>query len=194
MLFDSEKKLFLLDAMALTYRAHYSLIRSPRFTSFGTCTNAVFGISNTLFDILKQKPTHIAAAMDTPEPTFRHEQFSEYKATRDKPPEDLSEQFPLVERLFEAMNIPVIRKPGFEADDIIGTLARVAEGQGFNTWMVTPDKDYHQLVSDETIVYKPGRKGSEFEILGVKEVLDKWEIERVDQVIDILGLLSLIHI
>jgi len=190
MLFDSEKKLFLLDAMALTYRAHYSLIRSPRYTSFGKCTNAVFGISNTLFDILKQKPTHIAAAMDTSEPTFRHEQFSEYKATRDKPPEDLSEQFPLVERLFEAMRIPVIRKPGFEADDIIGTLAREAEEQGFTTWMVTPDKDYHQLVSDETIVYKPGRKGSEFEILGVKEVLEKWEIERVDQVIDILGLMG----
>lgn len=190
MLFDSDKKLFLLDAMALTYRAHYSLIRSPRYTSFGKCTNAVFGITNTLFDLLKQKPTHIAAAMDTPEPTFRHEQFSDYKATRDAPPEDLSEQFPLVERLFEAMRIPVVRKPGFEADDIIGTLAKEAEEQGYTTWMVTPDKDYHQLVSDETVVYKPGRKGSEYEILGEKEVLEQWQIERIDQVIDILGLMG----
>ena len=190
MLFDSDKKLFLLDAMALTYRAHYSLIRSPRYTSFGKCTNAVFGIANTLFDILKQKPTHIAAAMDTPEPTFRHEQFEEYKATRDAPPEDLSEQFPLVERLFEAMRIPVIRKPGFEADDIIGTLALEAEQEGYTTWMVTPDKDYHQLVSENTVVYKPGRKGAEYEILGEHEVLNQWQIERIDQVIDILGLMG----
>ena len=190
MLFDAEKKLFLLDAMALTYRAHYSLIRSPRYTSSGLCTNAVFGIANTLFDLLKQKPSHIAAAMDTSEPTFRHEQFHEYKATRDKPPEDLSEQFPIVERLFEAMRIPMIRKPGFEADDIIGTLAREAEEAGMTTWMVTPDKDYHQLVSDETLVYKPGRKGSEFEILGQKEVLDQWQIQEIGQVIDILGLMG----
>ena len=191
MLFDDPKKLYLLDGMALTYRAHFSLIRSPRYTSAGICTNAVFGISNTLFDILKkQKPTHIAAVFDTPGPTFRHEQYPEYKATRDAPPEDLSQQFPLVDRFFQAMNIPVIRKPGFEADDIIGTLALEAEENGFATWMVTPDKDYHQLVTEKTVVYKPGRKGSEFEILGEDEVLDKWQIERVDQVIDILGLMG----
>lgn len=191
MLFESKKRLFLLDGMALTYRAHYALIRSPRFTSSGICTSAVFGVANTLFDILKkQEPTHLAAAMDTPGPTIRHEQFEDYKATRDAPPEDLSEQFPLVERLLQAMNIPVIRKPGFEADDIIGTLAKEAEEHGYSTWMVTPDKDFQQLVTDQTVVYKPGRKGSEFEIWGEGEVLDKWQIERVDQVIDILGLMG----
>ncbi len=191
MLFD-DKKLFLLDGMALTYRAHYALIRSPRYTSAGLCTSAVFGISNTLFDILKkQEPTHIAVAFDTPgEPTFRHETYEEYKATRDAAPEDLTEQFPYVYRFFEAMNIPIIRAGGFEADDIIGTLTREAEELGFTTWMVTPDKDYQQLVSDKSVVYKPGRKGSEFEILGEDEVLDKWQIERVDQVIDILGLMG----
>ena len=190
-LFD-EKKLFLLDGMALTYRAYYSLIRSPRFNSSGLCTSAVFGISNTLFDILKkQEPTHIAVAFDTPgEPTFRHEQYEEYKATRDKAPEDLTEQFPYVYRFFEAMNIPIIRAPGFEADDIIGTLVREAEELGFSTWMVTPDKDYQQLVTEQSVVYKPGRKGSEFEILGEDEVLNKWQIERIEQVIDILGLMG----
>ena len=191
MLFESKKKLFLLDGMALTYRAYFSLIRSPRFTSAGVCTSAVFGISNSLFEILrKQKPTHIAAVFDTPGPTFRHEQYAEYKATRDAPPEDLSEQFPLVDRYFSAMNIPIIRVPGFEADDIIGTMAREAEENGFATWMVTPDKDYQQLVTEKTVIYKPGRKGGEFEILGEDEVLDLWEIERVDQVIDILGLMG----
>lgn len=191
MLFDAKKRLFLLDGMALTYRAHFSLIRSPRYTSSGTCTNAVFGIANSLFDILKkQQPTHIAAVFDSPGPTFRHEQFAEYKATRDQPPEDLSIQFPLVDRLFQAMRIPIIRVPGFEADDIIGTLAREAEEHGFATWMVTPDKDYHQLVSEKSLIYKPGRKGAEFEILGEDEVLEQWQIERVDQVIDILGLMG----
>ena len=152
----------------------------------------MFGISNTLFDILKkQDPTHIAVAFDTPgKPTFRHEQFEEYKATRDAAPEDLTEQFPYVYRFFEAMNIPIIRAPGFEADDIIGTLAREAEELGFSTWMVTPDKDFQQLVTENAVIYKPGRKGSEFEILGEDEVLDKWQIERIDQVIDILGLMG----
>ncbi len=191
MLFESDKRLFLLDGMALTYRAHYSLIRSPRYTSSGLCTNAVFGISNTLFDILKkQRPTHIAVAFDTSDPTFRHEQFPDYKATRDAPPEDLSRQFPYVDRLFAAMNIAQLRAPGFEADDIIGTLAREAEEQDFATWMVTPDKDFQQLVTDRTLIYKPGRKGSEFELLGEDEILDKWQIERIDQVIDILGLMG----
>ena len=191
MLFDAKKRLFLLDGMALTYRAHFALIRSPRFTSGGVCTSAVFGIANTLFDILKKhEPTHIAAAMDTSDPTVRHEQFPEYKATRDAPPEDLSEQFPLVERFLAAMNIPVLRKPGYEADDIIGTLSQEAEEQEFATWMVTPDKDFQQLVTEQTVVYKPGRKGSEFEEWGVSEVLEKWQIERVEQVIDILGLMG----
>ena len=190
-LFSASKKLFLLDGMALTYRAHFALIRSPRFTSGGQCTSAVFGMLSTIMDILsKEQPTHIACAFDTSEPTQRHERFPEYKAQRDAMPEDLASQLPLIDELLAALNITTIRLPGYEADDIIGTLATEATGQGFQTWMVTPDKDYHQLVSDEVQIYKPGRKGGAAEIMGVQEVLDQWEIERVDQVIDVLGLMG----
>ncbi|MEM7313877.1 MAG: DNA polymerase I, partial [Planctomycetota bacterium] len=190
-LLPSEKRLFLFDSMALIYRAHFALIRSPRYTSGGTCTSAVFGVLNTLLDIIKkQEPTHLVAAFDTPEPTHRHEEFPEYKAQRDELPEDIADQFPLVDRLFEAMNIKVIRKPGFEADDVIATLAVQAEEGGFTSWMVTPDKDFTQLVTNDIFIYKPGRQGSHAEILGIPEVLDKWKIERVDQVIDILGLMG----
>ncbi len=190
-LFPERKKLFLLDGMALLYRAHFALIRSPRFNSAGKCTSGVFGMTNTLMDIIKrEKPTHIAAAFDTPEPTERHKVFPEYKAQRDAMPEDIGEQIPLVDRLFAAYNIPVIRMPGYEADDIIGTLAHEASECGFQTWMVTPDKDYDQLVTDEIYVLKPGRRGSEYERLGVNEVLEKWDVERVEQVIDILGLMG----
>ena len=186
-----EKRLYLLDAMALIYRAHFALIRSPRYTSAGACTSAVFGVANTVFDIIKkQKPTHLAVAFDTQEPTFRHEVFPEYKAQRDALPDDIAEQFPLVDRLFEALNITMIRQPGFEADDIIGTLSIEAEDQGFETFMVTPDKDYTQLVSSHVTMYKPGRQGGAVELLGVPEVLEKWGVERVDQVVDILGLMG----
>jgi DNA polymerase-1 len=188
---EKEKKLYLLDAMALIYRAHFALIRSPRFTSDNRCTSAVFGVTNTVFDIInKQNPTHIAVAFDTREPTFRHEKFPEYKAQRDALPEDIAEQFPLIDQLFDAMNITMIRQPGFEADDIVGTIAFEAEQQGFHTFMVTPDKDYTQLVSEKTTMYKPGRQGSGYELLGVPEVLEKWQVERVDQVVDILGLMG----
>ena len=140
---QAEKRLYLLDAMALIYRAHFALIRSPRYTSAGACTSAVFGVANTVLDIInKHEPTHLAVAFDTREPTFRHEVFPEYKAQRDSLPEDIAEQFPLVDRLFEALNITMIRQPGFEADDIIGTLAKESEADGFQTFMVTPDKDY----------------------------------------------------
>lgn len=185
------KRLFLLDAMALIYRAHFALIRAPRYTSGGTCTSAVFGVTNTVLDIIKkEEPTHIAVAFDTPEPTHRHEEFPEYKAQRDEIPEDIVAQFPFVDRLFDAFNMTTIRLPGFEADDIIGTLAAEAEAEDFDTWMVTPDKDYQQLVTDRTVVYKPGRQGSNHEILGVPQVLDLWQIESVDQVIDILALMG----
>lgn len=191
MMFPSEKKLYLLDAMALIYRAHFALVRSPRFTADNRCTSAVFGVTNTVFDIInKQKPTHIAVAFDTSEPTFRHEVFPEYKAQRDSLPEDIAEQFPLIDQFFEAMNITCIRQPGFEADDIIGTLARQAEKEGFETFMVTPDKDYTQLVTENITVYKPGRQGGTFELLGIPEVLEQWQIERIDQVIDVLGLMG----
>ena len=190
-LFAPDKKLFLLDGMALTYRAHFALIRSPRFTSGGQCTSAVFGLLTAITDLIKrEQPTHLACAFDTPEPTQRHKDFPDYKAQRDAMPEDLSSQLPLVDRLMESLNIQTIRMPGYEADDIIGTLAHEAANDGYEVWMVTPDKDYHQLVTERIHVYKPGRKGSEPEILGVGEVLKEWEVERVDQVIDVLGLMG----
>ncbi len=184
-------KLILLDGMALTYRAHFALVRSPRMTSGGICTSAVFGVLNTLLDIVKREsPTHIAAVFDTREPTARHKIFPQYKAQRDAMPEDIATQLPYIDRLFNAFNIPSIRLPGFEADDIIGTLACQAAAEGFQVLMVTPDKDYDQLVSEHIFVMKPGRQGSEVEILGIPEVLAKWEIERVEQVIDILGMMG----
>lgn len=190
-LFPDPKKLVLLDGMALVYRAHFALIRSPRYTSDGLCTSGVFGLTNTVLDIIrKEKPTHIAAAFDTSDPTERHEIFPEYKAQRDALPEDIGKALPYIDRLLEAFNITVIRMPGYEADDIIGTLAHQAEQEGFSTLMVTPDKDYHQLVTDSVKIFRPGRRGAAYETLGVPEVLEQWEIERVDQVIDILGLMG----
>ena len=190
-LFPEQKKLILLDGMALLYRAHFALVRSPRMTSGGLCTSGVFGFANTLLDILKKEnPTHVAAAFDTPEPTERHKVFPEYKAQRDALPEDIGAQFPYIDKLLEGFNITVIRMPGYEADDIIGTLADQATDEGFRTLMVTPDKDYHQLVSDDAVIFRPGRKGAAYETLGVPEVLAHWEIDRVDQVIDILGLMG----
>ena len=190
-LLKTENRLFLLDGMALIYRAHFSLIRSPRYTSGGKCTSAVFGFANTLLDIIgKQEPTHIAAAFDTMAPTFRHEAFPDYKAQRDELPEDIGDSIPYVDRLLDGFSIQVIRKDGFEADDIIGTLAKQAEEQDYEVFMVTPDKDFAQLVTSNVKIYKPGRQGSHAEILGVQEVLDKWKIRRVEQVIDILGLMG----
>jgi DNA polymerase-1 len=184
------KRLFLLDGMALVYRAHFGLINSPIYTAGGVNTSALFGFTNTLVDLIKkQEPTHIALVFDTHAPTVRHIEFPEYKANRDEMPEDLREAIPNVKRLCEAFNIPVLTLDGYEADDIIGTLARRAsEAGGFETFMVTPDKDFAQLVSELTHIYKPGYRGGSHEIIGVKEVLDKWEVERPEQVIDILGL------
>ncbi len=167
------------------------MIRSPRFSSGDVPTSAVFGVANTVFDLIKkQNPTHIAIAFDTREPTFRHEVYSEYKAQRDSLPEDIAIQIPLVDRLMDALNITTIRTPGFEADDIIGTLALEAAAEDMEVFMVTPDKDYHQLVSDRIRVYKPGHKGGSFEILDVPAVLEKWQVKSVEQVIDILGLMG----
>jgi len=185
------KRLFLFDAMALIYRAHFALIRSPRFTSGGLCTSAVFGLANTLFDILnREKPTHLAIVFDTAKPTHRHDEFKSYKAQRQAIPEDLAVQLPYVDRLIAGLNISTVRVPGFEADDIIGALARQAELQGFSTWMVTPDKDFDQLVNENTVVYHPGRQGSSPEQLRVQQVLEKWGVRRVEQVVDILGLMG----
>ncbi len=185
------KTLYLLDGMALVYRAHFALIRNPRMSSAGMNTSTLFVLTSTLLDIFNNaQPTHIAAVFDTPEPTHRHKCFPEYKAQREAMPEDLSAALPYVFRLCEAFNLPVLRIPGWEADDLIGTLAKQAEAQGFTTYMVTPDKDYGQLVSEKTFICKPGRTGSDAEIQGIPEILDRWKIERVEQVIDILGLMG----
>jgi len=182
-------RLFLLDGMALIYRAHFALSKAPRFTSTGLNTSAIMGFTNTLLEVLKKEnPTHMAVVFDTDAPTERHTTFEAYKAHREAMPEDLAAAIPYIFRLIEGFHIPVITKDGYEADDIIGTLAKKAEKQGFEVFCMTPDKDFAQLVSERIKIYKPARMGNGHEILGVKEVLEKWEVQRVEQVIDILGL------
>jgi DNA polymerase-1 len=183
------KKLFLLDGMALIYRAYFALSKTPRLTSNGLNTGAIMGFTNTLLEVLKnQKPSHIAVVFDTEAPTNRHLEFESYKAHREKMPEDLSASIPYIFKLIEGFNIPIITKDGYEADDIIGTLAKEGEQNGFTVYCMTPDKDFAQLVSDHIFVYKPARMGNGAETMGVPEVLAKWEITDVLQVIDILGL------
>ena len=183
------KKLFLLDGMALMYRAHFALSKNPRFTSGGLNTSAVMGFTNTLLDVIrKENPTHMAVVFDTDAPTERHTDFVHYKAHRQAMPEDLSQAMPYVIKLILGFNIPVITSDGYEADDIIGTLAKKAEQRGYQVYCMTPDKDFAQLVSPNIFVYKPSRMGSDIEIMGVEEVREKWGIDDVCQVIDILGL------
>lgn len=183
------KKLFLLDGMALIYRAFFALSKVPRLTSSGFNTGAILGFTNTLLDVLKnQNPSHIAVVFDTSAPTNRHIEFEAYKANRQEMPEDLRKSIPYVFQLIEGFNIPVITMDGYEADDIIGTLAKKAEKEGYTVYCMTPDKDFAQLVSDNIFVFKPARMGNGAETLGVPEVLEKWEINNVSQVIDILGL------
>ncbi|UIR55833.1 DNA polymerase I [Sphingobacterium sp. SRCM116780] len=183
------KKLFLLDGMALIYRAYFALSKTPRITSTGLNTGAIMGFTNTLLEILKnQQPSHLAVVFDTAAPTARHIEFEAYKAHREKMPEDLSTAIPYIFKLIEGFNIPIITKDGYEADDIIGTLAKKAEKEGFQVYCMTPDKDFGQLVSENIFIYKPARMGNGAEIQGVKEILEKWEVTDVNQVIDILGL------
>src|ERR1700754_2140791 len=185
------KKLFLLDAMALIYRAYYALIRSPRITSKGRNTNAQFGFTNTLFDLInKEKPTHLAVCFDTHAPTERHTDFTDYKANRQEAPEDLLSAVPDIKAIITGFNIPCVELDGFEADDVIGTLSKQAAAVGYDVFMVTPDKDYGQLVSDKVKIYKPGYQGGDVEIMGPAEVCAKWDIKDVSQVIDILGLMG----
>jgi DNA polymerase-1 len=184
-----EKKLFLLDGMALIYRAYFAFNQNPRITSYGLNTSAAFGFTNTLLDILKkEKPSHIGISFDTSAPTERHIEFEAYKAHREAMPEDLRANIPYIFKIIEAFNIPMFNMDGYEADDVIGTLAKKAGKKGFTTYMMTPDKDFGQLVDENIYIYKPPRLGNTFEILGVKEILYKWEIDHVEQVIDILGL------
>lgn len=185
------KKLFLLDAMALVFRAYYALIRNPRVTSKGRNTNAQFGFTNTLIDLINnQQPTHMAVCFDTHAPTERHIDFTDYKANRQEAPEDILSALPDIKRIIEGFCIPVIESDGYEADDIIGTLSKKAAAAGYDVYMVTPDKDYGQLVTDKIFIYKPGYQGSDPEIITAEEVCAKWNIKDVNQVIDILGLMG----
>jgi len=186
---STKKKLFLLDAMALIYRAHFAFSRTPRINSKGFNTGASLGFTNSLLEIIqKQNPTHIAVAFDTFAPTFRHERFEEYKAQRQAVPEDIRSNIPWVKKIVKGFNIPVLELDGYEADDIIGTFALQAAKEGMEVYMMTPDKDFAQLVQDHVYLYKPSYMGNAVDIMGVPEVLKKWDIEKVDQVTDILGL------
>ncbi|HTB07347.1 MAG TPA: DNA polymerase I, partial [Bacteroidia bacterium] len=188
---DHPKKLFLLDAMALVYRAYFAFSSNPRITSKGMNVSAMFGFTNTLLEILeKEKPTHMAIVFDTHAPTVRHEMDANYKAHRPDTPEDIIKAVPYVIKIAEAFKIPVLLKDGYEADDIVGTLSKVAPNEGFKVYMMTSDKDYGQLVNEHVFIYKPSNKGKPAEILGVKEVCEKFGIERPEQVIDILGLMG----
>lgn len=186
-----DKKLFLLDAYALIFRAYYAFIRTPRINSKGLNTGAMFGFTNTLLDILNnEKPSHIAVVFDAPEQTLREIDYEAYKANRSETPEDIKLAVPFIKKIVEAFNIPMLIAPGYEADDIIGTLVKKAEEKGFHTYMMTPDKDYGQLVSDKSFIYKPGYQGGKAEILGEAEVCAKFNIQNVSQVIDLLGLMG----
>lgn len=186
-----QKKLFLLDAYALIFRAYYALIRNPRITSKGRNTNAQFGFTNTLIDLIKnQQPTHMAVCFDTAAPTERHTDFIDYKANRQETPEDIAAAVPDIKKIIEGFNIPCIGIDGYEADDVIGALAIQAEKAGYEVFMVTPDKDYGQLVTEKIKIYKPPYQGGNIEILGPAEVCAKWGIKQVSQVIDILGLMG----
>ncbi|MCM1519226.1 MAG: DNA polymerase I [Lachnoclostridium sp.] len=185
----NERRLFLLDAYALIYRAYYALIRSPRITSKGLNTSAIFGFVNTLDEVLrKENPSHIAVCFDPSGPTFRHEEYPEYKAQREKQPEDITLSIPYIKRILEAYRIPVVEVQGYEADDVIGTLSRMAEADGYDTYMMTPDKDYGQLVTDHVFMYRPSLRGEGFEVRDPAKVCEKYGIQSPIQVIDLLAL------
>ena len=186
---DTDKKLFLLDAYALIFRAYFAFSKNPRINSKGMNTSAIFGFLNAMLEIIdKEKPTHLAVVFDPGTKLKRAEVFSEYKANRNETPEDIKLSVPYIYSILKAMNIPAVVEDGYEADDVIGTLAKEAEQQGFTTYMMTPDKDFGQLVTDNIFMYKPGRMGNPPEVWGVPEVCARFEVKRVEQVIDILGL------
>ena len=186
---EEEKKLYLLDAYALIFRAYYAFIKNPRINSKGLNTSAVLGFTNTLLDILNNhKPTHIAVVFDFPAATLRTQEFAAYKANRQETPEDIKKSVPIIMDIIRAFHIPILMKEGYEADDVIGTLSVKAEESGFTTYMMTPDKDFGQLVTDKVFMYKPARMGKPAEVLGVKEICENFDVEHPKQVIDILGL------
>jgi DNA polymerase-1 len=182
-------KIFLIDAYAIIYRSYYALIRAPRINSKGLNTSAIMGFCNTLNEIMqKEKPTHLAVAFDHGK-TFRHEAYAEYKAQREETPEDIRASIPIIKDILQAYNIPILQVEGYEADDIIGTVAKMAENDGMDVFMLTPDKDYAQLVTDKIHMYRP-RHGGGYENMGPKEVCEKYGIESTSQVIDLLGLMG----
>ncbi|MFO0494118.1 MAG: DNA polymerase I [Flavobacteriia bacterium] len=187
---NTDKKLFLLDAYALIYRAYFAFAKNPRINSKGQNTSAAFGFTNVLIDVIKnEKPTHLAVVFDPPGGSVhRQADFEAYKAHREEMPEDIRSMIQPIKQIIEAFNVPVLQIDGYEADDVIGTVAKIAEGKGYTTYMMTPDKDYGQLVSDNIFMYKPGRGGAPAEVLGVKEICEKFEVKHPLQVIDILGL------
>ncbi len=188
---ENPRKLFLLDAYALIYRAYFAFINNPRVSSKGLDTSAIFGFTTTLLEVLeKQKPSHIAVVYDTPKPTFRHEHYKEYKAQRDETPEGIRVAFPYIRKLLEAFNIPLLGVDGYEADDVMCTLAQQAEKEGFEVFLMTPDKDFAQVVTDQIKLYRPGRSGNPAEVWGIQEVQAKFGVERVGQVIDYLGMMG----
>ncbi len=185
------EKLFLLDAYALIYRAYYAFIRAPRINSKGQNTSAIFGFVNTLEDVLKkEQPTHIGVAFDPKGGTFRHEMYEQYKAQREETPEDIRASVPIIKDILRAYRIPILEVPGYEADDVIGTLAHQADKLGIKTYMMTPDKDYGQLVTENALIYRPKFGDKEFEVMGIDRVKEKFGIERPEQVIDLLGLMG----
>ncbi|MDR1182581.1 MAG: DNA polymerase I [Bacteroidales bacterium] len=186
---NSNKKLFLLDAMALVFRAYYALNKTPRINSKGLNTSAILGFTNSLYEIIRdEKPTHIGVAFDSQGPTVRHVDYAAYKANRDNTPEDILLSLPYIKDIIDAFGIPVLELPGYEADDIIGTMAKKAELEGFTVFMMTTDKDYGQLVSENIFIYKPAHMGNTHSILGIKDVCEKYSIQNPEQLIDILGL------
>lgn len=183
-------KLFLIDAYALIYRSYYAFIKNPRINSKGVNTSAVFGFISTLEDVLKrEQPTHIAVAFDPKGPTFRHEAFEQYKAQREETPEVIRQSVPVIKEIIQAYHIPILEVPYYEADDVIGTVAKQAAANGFEVYMMTPDKDYGQLVADHIYMYRP-KFGGDYEVLGVSEVLEKYQLQSTEQVIDLLGLMG----
>ncbi|GAB2947133.1 DNA polymerase I [Hymenobacter coalescens] len=188
---DAPKKLFLLDAFALIYRSHFAFSKNPRINSKGLNTGAILGFTNTLVEVLqKEKPTHIGVAFDAAKKTFRHEQYADYKAHRQAMPEDIGVAIPYIKQIITAFRIPILKVDGFEADDVIGTLAQQAEREDFDVYMMTPDKDYCQLVTDRIKQYRPAFMGNAAEVIDVERVREKFGVERVEQVIDILGLMG----
>jgi DNA polymerase-1 len=187
----SQKRLYLLDAYALIFRGYFAFIKNPRINSKGMDTSAIMGFMNALMDVIKrEKPDHLAVAFDKGGSTYRYEMYQEYKAHRDETPEAIKIAVPYIQELLKAMHIPIIEVPGFEADDLIGTIAKQAEKENYQVFMVTPDKDFAQLVSENIFMYKPARMGNDIEIWGIPEVLKKFEIENPLQVIDFLGMMG----